>query len=223
VFSVRKALARQPQDQHVAAKEKLARTLHLNTTRCAERTVKPFRGLSGSFLSFLVQERRRMASVETVKNVLMRKLRRNLLLLTVCIGFTAAAGSALAHHAFAAEYDGDKPFDLTGTVTKVHWINPHSWLYFDVAATDGTLTNWGVEFGAPNALADAGLKRADVAPGTRVRIQGFLSKNGGPTGYSVKLLLNDGRVIRTGGAQDSPAFQSDNPGAHASAPNGTQH
>jgi Family of unknown function (DUF6152) len=188
----------------------LARTLHLPHT--------------GRFVRFILnfRSKHRMASVETVRSVLRRKLRRNLLLLIVSAGFTATAASALAHHAFAAEYDGDKPFDLTGTVTKVHWINPHSWLYFDVAAPNGTLTNWGVEFGAPNALAEAGLKRVDVAPGTRVRIQGFLSKNGGPTGYSVKLLLNDGRVIRTGGAQDSPAFQSDNPGAHAPGPNGAQ-
>ena len=145
-------------------------------------------------------------------------LRRNLLVLAGCIGLTLAAGSAQAHHSFAAEYDGDKPFDLTGTVTKVHWINPHSWLFFDVQGKSGAFTNWSVEFGAPNALAEAGLKRADVAPGTRVRIQGFLSKNGTPTGYSVKLLLNDGRVIHTGGAQDSPAFQNDNPSTQAPRP-----
>ena len=72
---------------------------------------------------------------------------------------------ALAHHAFAAEYDGDKPLDLTGVVTKARWVNPHSWLYFDVKATDGTVTNWGVEIGAPNALAGKGLQKTDLQPG----------------------------------------------------------
>ncbi len=64
-----------------------------------------------------------------------------------------------AHHAFAAEFDADKPIDLNGTVTKVKWVNPHSWLYFDVKGADGAVTNWGVEFGTPNALARKGLAK----------------------------------------------------------------
>lgn len=110
----------------------------------------------------------------------------------------------VAHHAFAAEFDADKPIDLKGTVTKVKWVNPHSWLYFDVKAADGTVTNWGVEFGTPNALARKGLKKADLPVGTPVHIKGYLSKNGGAFGYSVTLVLPDGRVIQTGGAQDVP-------------------
>ena len=69
------------------------------------------------------------------------------------LAVAAASTPALAHHAFAAEFDADKPIDLKGTVTKIKWVNPHSWLYFDVKAADGTVTNWGVEFGAPNQLA----------------------------------------------------------------------
>ena len=77
-----------------------------------------------------------------------------------------------AHHAFAAEFDADKPIDLKGTVTKIKWVNPHSWLYFDVTGPNGAVTNWGVEFGAPNQLAKLGLKKTDVAPGAVVRIRG---------------------------------------------------
>lgn len=110
-----------------------------------------------------------------------------------------------AHHAFAAEFDADKPIDLKGTVTKIKWVNPHSWLYFDVAEPGGKVTNWGVEFGAPNQLAKIGLKKSDVIPGTAIRIRGYLAKNGGPYGYSVIVTLPDGRDFQTGGAQDAPA------------------
>jgi hypothetical protein len=109
-----------------------------------------------------------------------------------------------AHHAFAAEFDADKPIELKGKVTKVKWVNPHSWLFFDVVAADGQVTNWGVEFGAPNQLSGRGLKKADLPVGTPVQIKGYRSKNGGPFGYSVTLALADGRTFQTGGAQDGP-------------------
>src|SRR5262245_43510931 len=86
-----------------------------------------------------------------------------------CFKFASALAATLigsvpvwAHHAFAAEFDADKPIDLKGTVTKVKWVNPHSWLYFDVKDKAGEVTNWGVEFGTPNALARAGLKKTDL-------------------------------------------------------------
>lgn len=130
---------------------------------------------------------------------------RGLLPLLAGIGLLAGSAAALAHHAFAAEFDADKPIDLRGTVTKVKWVNPHSWLYFDVKAADGSVTNWGVEFGAPNQLANQGLTKQDVAIGSEVHIKGYRSKNGGPFGYSVTVTLADGRKFQTGGAQDSPA------------------
>lgn len=134
--------------------------------------------------------------------------------LSIACGVAALAYSMAvqAHHAFSAEFDADKPLDLEGTVTKIRWVNPHSWLYFDVKEKDGTSTNWGVEFGAPNQLANAGLTKADVAPGTPVHIKGYKAKNGGPFGYSVTITLNDGRVFKTGGAQDSPASAAANAG-----------
>ena len=110
-----------------------------------------------------------------------------------------------AHHAFAAEFDADQPIDLTGSVTKIKWVNPHSWLFFDVKTPDGQVTNWGVEFGAPNQLARIGLKKTDVAVGTEVHIKGYRSKNGGAFGYSVTVTFADGRTFQTGGAQDAPA------------------
>ncbi len=119
--------------------------------------------------------------------------------------WVAGTPHARAHHAFAAEYDGDKPFELSGTVTKARWVNPHSWLYFDAKSADGTVTNWGVELAAPNALAGKGLEKADLVSGAAIHVKGFLSKNGGPFGYAVTITLADGRTFQTGGAPNTPA------------------
>ena len=120
------------------------------------------------------------------------------------IGLLLGAAPASAHHAFAAEYDSSEHLDLIGVVTKARWTNPHSWLYFDVRDPSGKVINWGVEFGAPNALSGRGLTKADLRPGTAVHIVGYRSKNGLHYGYAVMLTLGDGRTFKVGGAQDAP-------------------
>lgn len=91
-----------------------------------------------------------------------------------------AAATLSAHHAFAAEFDRNKPVTLVGTLTKVAWVNPHGWIYVDVKGPDGKVTNWGIEFGAPNSLLRRGLRKADFPIGTEVKVQGFLAKSGLP-------------------------------------------
>jgi hypothetical protein len=135
-------------------------------------------------------------------------LLRRLPQLLLAIAAGAALPSADAHHAFAAEFDASQPIDLKGKITKAKWVNPHSWLYFDVLGADGKTTNWGVEFGAPNALANKGLAKSDLKAGDEVHIKGYRSKNGEPFGYSVFVTLADGRSFQTGGAQDAPAAAS---------------
>lgn len=120
-------------------------------------------------------------------------------------GILSAAAPAFAHHAFAAEFDAEQPIEIKGVVTKFKLVNPHSWLYLDVKDAAGNVTNWGVEFSAPNALSQRGLAKADIQPGDEIQIKGYRSKNGGPFGYSVFATLKDGRVIQTGGAQDAPS------------------
>ena len=122
-------------------------------------------------------------------------------------GLLAASASAPAHHAFSAEFDGDKPLEIRGVVTKAKWVNPHSWLYLDVKGADGAVTNWGFEFGAPFALQQKGLTKAVLPPGTEVLVKGYKSKSGEPYGYAVTVALADGRVFQTGGAQDAPGTQ----------------
>ncbi len=122
----------------------------------------------------------------------------------IALALLAAAAPAAAHHAFAAEFDAAQPIELKGTITKAKWVNPHSWLFFDVKGADGKVTNWGVEFGAPNALANKGLSKSDLKQGDEVAIKGYRSKNGEAFGYSVYVTLADGRTFQTGGAQDAP-------------------
>lgn len=124
--------------------------------------------------------------------------------LLIAAGVLNSATPALAHHAFAAEFDADKPVEIKGVITKAKFVNPHSWVYLDVKDGAGAVTNWGFEFGAVNALETRGLKKSDIRPGDEVVIKGFRSKNGGPFGYSVFVTLADGRKIQTGGAQDAP-------------------
>lgn len=111
---------------------------------------------------------------------------------------------ALAHHAFSAEFDAEQPVEIKGAVTKFELVNPHSWLYVDVKAPDGNVTNWGFEFGAPYSLKQKGLSKAGLPIGTEVTIKGFRAKNGKNFGYAVTTVLADGRSIQTGGAQDAP-------------------
>jgi len=85
---------------------------------------------------------------------------------------------AWAHHSFASEYDADKPAKIQGTVKKVEWINPHSWITIDVKNPDGTTTTWEIEAGAPNAMFRRGFNKDSLPIGTEIVVTGYLAKNG---------------------------------------------
>lgn len=123
----------------------------------------------------------------------------------------ASAGLAYAlpgsaHHAFATEFDSSKPLVVEGTVTRARLVNPHSWIYLDVKNADGSVTNWGFEFGTPLALKARGIERADVAFGTKIRLSGFRAKNGGAFGYAAVVAFADGHQVAIGSAPDAPAL-----------------
>lgn len=104
----------------------------------------------------------------------------------------------VAHHAFAAEFDGTKPITLKGKVTRMEWINPHAWLYLDVKMPNGKIVNWGVEGGAPNALLRRGWNKTSVLPGTEVTVEGFRAKDGSNRANGRQVTLPDGKRLFIG-------------------------
>jgi len=103
-----------------------------------------------------------------------------------------------AHHSFAAEFDANNPVTLYGTIMKMEWINPHSWLHIDVKNADGTTTPWMIEGATPNTLLRRGFTRDAVKAGTEITIVGFRAKNGANRANGRDLVLADGSRLFMG-------------------------
>ena len=103
-----------------------------------------------------------------------------------------------AHHAFSAEFDVKKPIHFTGVLTKVEWVNPHTWLHVDVKGADGQVTSWMLEAGTPNVLFRRGFTKTSIPLGIQVVVDGFQAKDGSPRGSARDLTLPDGRKVFLG-------------------------
>jgi hypothetical protein len=123
-------------------------------------------------------------------------------------GLLVAAVPMWAHHAFAAEFDAKKPLKLQGRVTKVEWINPHSWIHIDVKNQDGTVTNWMVEGGSPNALIRRGLTKNSLPEGTEILVDGYQAKDGSNRANGRDITFPDGKKLFMGSSNTDAPYDS---------------
>jgi uncharacterized protein DUF6152 len=120
----------------------------------------------------------------------------------LCILGLAFAGTLSAHHSVQAVFDIHKTITVSGTVAKVEWINPHSYLTVNVKGADGQIQKWAFELGGQAALRRAGMSRADrggLKPGDAVTVSALPARDGTTNGALRELKLSDGRDFRFGG------------------------
>jgi hypothetical protein len=139
-----------------------------------------------------------------------RQSMRTKLVMAICITGLAISGwgsCAWAHHAFAAEFDANKPVNFKGTIKKMEWINPHSWLHVEVKQPDGTLVNWAIEAGTPNVLFRRGFTKDTLQPGIEVLIDGYQAKDGSRRANGRDLTLPDGRQLFLGSSGTGAPYE----------------
>ncbi len=126
---------------------------------------------------------------------------RRAILLLCAAGALVFAGAAVplrAHHAFAAEFDSTQPITLRGNVTRVEWINPHTWIHLDVKDSSGKVIEWMIEGGTPNTLLRRGVDKNSLPAGTEIIVEGYRAKNGTNRANGRDLTLPNGRKLFLG-------------------------
>ena len=136
-------------------------------------------------------------------------MRAKISIVSAAFGLLAVAVPSWAHHAFAAEFDVNKPLQLKGTVTKMEWINPHAWIHIDVKGADGKTTEWMIEAGAPNGLLRRGFTKASLPAGTEVVVEGWQAKDGSNRANGSNITLPDGKKLFVGSSGTGAPFEKD--------------
>jgi len=136
-------------------------------------------------------------------------MRTGLLIVVAGIGalLVLSVAPVAAHHAFAAEFDANKPVKFEGTVTKMLWVNPHAWIFIDVKKPDGQVEEWMVEAGTPNTLLRRGFTKQSLLPGTKLIVDGYQSKDGSLRANGRDLTLPGGQTLFIGSSGTGAPYE----------------
>jgi len=117
---------------------------------------------------------------------------RMLLLLAAVLSLTMVSQPVFAHHSETAEYDSTKPVKVTGTISKVEWLNPHVWFYVDVKDASGKVTTWGFSNAPPGALMRRGIMKDALKIGAEVTVEGVRARDGSNNASGRRVTYVDG-------------------------------